>query len=177
MIDKIKADIEEIEAHESELGDGEELNPAHKAEYLTLKQCLKWAEEWQKEAETHIPEKCNVMAITKVVEKDDYYQAFIGNHEDWKFPKENKCELYEKLNDEVILCHVNNEKWVRISKDYYNKARKISQLFLECGVEVYAKKKNSPVLIKSEDLIYFPSDMTLGFILAPRIEDEDREDN
>lgn len=135
--------------------DGKDYVP--KAEYDALK-----AQLGEKKADFVILEVCNVMGIVKVTEDDESITTSNG----WKFPKANCCNLIVDLDDtERISCEISKERWVMISRNFYEQATKVFQAWGGDKLKVYAKEKNTPVLLCNGE--------GLGFILAPRIEQED----
>lgn len=119
-----------------------------------------------------VTDPSNVMGIVKVEEEDDKLIVFLGK-ETWEFPKSNRCDLWQHLDSkeqygESIVCKVDGEKWCRISSDLYEQAGKTSEAFGGGkDLTVYAKDKNSPVLITTTS--------NLGFVIAPRVDSEDLE--
>ena len=79
-------------------------------------------------------------------------------------------EVYFDIkNGEVFRVLKDGKKWGRYSKEYYDRALKVAEAWKSDYIEFYCTdKKNEPILMCCDDL---------GFVLAPRVEAEDEEND
>jgi len=110
--------------------------------------------------DSKIIDPANVIMMVNVTEDADNFYA-----NNWTFP-DKKTEAYlEIVEKEVISVYQEGVRMVRISYDYFKKAERIIKLWQDGKLRVSVKEKNFPVLLHNGQ--------GLGFILAPRIEEED----
>ena len=112
------------------------------------------------EKEFYTTDPALVMLFGKIRNLEEENEAL---HIVFDFERDNSdLQLMMDLKKEgVIRIMKNGEPWAVISKEYYDKAKKIISIWkgeLELHVQ---KERDQPVLIRGEDL---------GFVLAPRIE-------
>ncbi len=125
---------------------------------------MKKIKEEADERKYYLTDPANVMGMGKITnfKEESKYFEIMG----FKFLRDND-DLKVLLNlpmDEVIEIHKGDKKWAKISKEYYDIAQKIIDIWGGSISVFVSNKKDSPVLIAGDDL---------GFVLAPRIERED----
>lgn len=119
-----------------------------------------------KSSDFYCHEPSNVMLMGKIdnVDAEKFKLKFV----DMEFVAVNTniTVLFDIQGDgETLDIMRDGKKWSRISKLYYDKAKKIINEWAGNCVDIHVQeKKNLPVMIRGEDL---------AFILAPRVEDED----
>lgn len=105
-----------------------------------------------------------IMLIGKVHEKDDKLKFKFLPAEYIKDNSNIKILLDVSGDQQVLTIEKDGKYHGRISKEYYDKAIKIIDLW-ERDAELHVQKKpHQPVLIKGDDL---------GFMLAPRVETDE----
>ena len=115
-----------------------------------------------------LTDPANVCAMGKV---QDYEENDKPLHMIIDFVRDNSdLEVYFDIKKgEVFRVLKDGKKWGRYSKEYYDRVLKVVKDWKSENIEFHCtNKKNDPILMRCDDL---------GFVLAPRVEAEDEEDD
>ena len=123
--------------------------------------------EGKEEKDFLLKDPTNVLAMGRVQNFEDDDKPL---HMILDFIRDNSdLEVYFDIKDgEIFRVLKNGKKWGRYSKEYYNRVLKLARAWNSDCIKFYCtNNKNAPVRMCCDDL---------GFVLAPRVEDEDEED-
>lgn len=113
--------------------------------------------------EDHLVDACNVMGMEKIIPGETGFIKCLG----LDFIKDNVDikALTELTRSDVFTIEKNGVVWARLSREYYDKAKRIANEWNSANVEFHVRtEKHGPVLMAFDDL---------GFVLAPRLESEE----
>ena len=121
----------------------------------------------KQEKDFNLIDPANVLAMGKVQNFEDDNKPL---HMILDFIRDNSdLEVYFDIkNGEIFRVLKNGKRWGRYSKEYYDRVLKVARAWRSEDIEFHCtNKKNEPILMCCDDL---------GFVLAPRVEAEDEED-
>lgn len=108
----------------------------------------------------------NVMAMGKIQNYDNDNEPLHLVIDFERYNKDLKCYSDIKKNETIII-YKNGRFHGKYSKEYYNLAKKVSNAWSNGKIEFYVSKNiNEPLLMACDDL---------GFVLAPRITNEEED--
>jgi hypothetical protein len=121
----------------------------------------------KKEKDFLLTDPSNICAMGRVQNFEDDDKPL---HMILDFVRDNSdLEVYFDIkNGEVFRVFKDKKKWGNYSKEYYNRALEVAKAWKSDSMEFYCtNKKNEPILMCCDDL---------GFVLAPRVESGDEDD-
>jgi len=115
----------------------------------------------KKERDYVVLDPANVLALGKIQNLEDKSKPLHLLNDFNRITNDIRL-MVDLKNPDVIEIFKGDIRWSKISKEYYDKAVKIINLFKGEPVVYLNIKENYPVLIAGDDL---------GLVLAPRIDD------